>query len=45
MNIKLKKRIECDLDSLDNYNKEYKWIPSRHMIRPTPDIIDNKIMN
>ncbi len=44
MNIKLKKRIECDLNSLDIYNKEYKWIPSRYMIRPTPNIIDNKIM-
>jgi hypothetical protein len=43
MDIKLKKRISCDLDSLDNYNKKYPWIPSRFMIRPTPENLEFKI--
>jgi hypothetical protein len=42
MNIKLQKRIHCDLDSLDNYHKMYEWIPSRDMIRPTPEKLDYK---
>ncbi len=41
--MKLQKRIDCDLDSLDYYNSLYEWVPSRFMIRPTPEILDYKI--
>ncbi len=42
MSDKLRRRIESDLDSLDSYNLYHKWIPSRHMIRPTPKLIQEK---
>lgn len=41
--MKLQKKIDCYLDSLDTYHKQYEWIPSRYMIRPTPEIIKFKI--
>ena len=40
--MEINKKIHSDLKTLNEYNKEYSWIPNEYQIRPTEMLINMK---